>query len=195
MRARSRSTPARPYMARLRVFSLLLCPSVCPLLHGSETAFRTASRSWRLTASSRCACAGRGPCRYLPPAFWTPAPGGRPAEAWRPHLAERHRQRHRPRRRFSHRPGRRPRPPRGNPYRRRAQAPGQIGRQNCRLAARPRLRCPCRSGASGANDRPRRAPLVRPTTRARRGPRALGPARVPAVRPMTAAAGASATSP
>jgi hypothetical protein len=27
---------ARPYMARLRVFSLLICPSVCPLLHGSN---------------------------------------------------------------------------------------------------------------------------------------------------------------
>ena len=28
MRARSNSTLARPYMARLRVFSLLICPSV-----------------------------------------------------------------------------------------------------------------------------------------------------------------------
>lgn len=43
--ARSSSTPARPYMARLRVFSLLICPSAWPLLHGSVMAFFTASRS------------------------------------------------------------------------------------------------------------------------------------------------------
>ena len=54
IRARSNSIPARPYMARLRVFSLLICPSVCPLLHGSDTAFRTASRSWRIVFAKRC---------------------------------------------------------------------------------------------------------------------------------------------
>src|ERR1700735_4741295 len=48
IRARSNSTPARPYMARLRVFSLLICPSVCPVLQGSDIAFRTGSRSWRI---------------------------------------------------------------------------------------------------------------------------------------------------
>src|SRR5208337_946784 len=42
-RARSSSTPARPYIARLRVFSLLICPSAWPLLHGSVIAFLTAS--------------------------------------------------------------------------------------------------------------------------------------------------------
>ena len=54
IRARSNSTPARPYMARLRVFSLLICPSVCPLLQGSDIAFRTASRSWRIVFAKRC---------------------------------------------------------------------------------------------------------------------------------------------
>ena len=54
MRARSRSTPARPYTARLRVFSLLICPSVCPLLQGSDTALRTASRSWRIVLANCC---------------------------------------------------------------------------------------------------------------------------------------------
>ena len=54
IRARSNSTPARPYMARLRVFSLLICPSVCPLLQGSDMAFRTASRSWRIVFAKRC---------------------------------------------------------------------------------------------------------------------------------------------
>ena len=54
MRARSRSMLARPYMARLRVFSLLICPSVCPLLHGSDTALRTASMSWRSVRANRC---------------------------------------------------------------------------------------------------------------------------------------------
>jgi hypothetical protein len=54
MRARSKSTPARPYIARLRVFNLLICPSVCPLLQGSNTAFRTASRSWRIVLAKRC---------------------------------------------------------------------------------------------------------------------------------------------
>jgi segregation and condensation protein B len=47
--------------------------------------------------------------------------------------------------------------------------------------------CVCRSGPPRADDRPRRAPLVRPAGGARRGPRALGPARVPAVRPMSVA--------
>ena len=46
--------PARPYIARLRVFNLLICPSVCPLLQGSNTAFRTASRSWRIVLAKRC---------------------------------------------------------------------------------------------------------------------------------------------
>ena len=45
MRARSSSTPARPYIARLRVFSLLICPSAWPLLHVSVIAFFTASTS------------------------------------------------------------------------------------------------------------------------------------------------------
>ena len=54
IRARSNSTPARPYMARLRVFSLLICPSVCPLLQGSDIAFCTASRSWRIAFAKRC---------------------------------------------------------------------------------------------------------------------------------------------
>ena len=45
IRARSNSRPARPYIARLRVFNLLIWPSVCPLLQGSNTAFRTAARS------------------------------------------------------------------------------------------------------------------------------------------------------
>jgi 3-hydroxyisobutyrate dehydrogenase len=54
IRARSKSTSARPYIARLRVFNLLTCPSVCPLLHGSDTAFRTASRSWRIVLAKRC---------------------------------------------------------------------------------------------------------------------------------------------
>jgi hypothetical protein len=53
IRARSNSTPARPYMARLRVFSLLICPSVCPLLQGSDTAFRTASISQASNPSDR----------------------------------------------------------------------------------------------------------------------------------------------
>jgi hypothetical protein len=52
--ARSNSTPARPYTARLRVFSLLICPSVCPLLQGSDIAFRTASKSWRIVFAKRC---------------------------------------------------------------------------------------------------------------------------------------------
>jgi hypothetical protein len=54
IRARSNSTPARPYMARLRLFSLLICPSVCPLLQGSDIALRTASRSWRIVFAKRC---------------------------------------------------------------------------------------------------------------------------------------------
>ena len=45
MRALSNSTPARPYMARLRVFSRLICPSVWPLLQVSVIALRTAARS------------------------------------------------------------------------------------------------------------------------------------------------------
>ena len=47
---------------------------------------------------------------------------------------------------------------------------------------------PSRSGAPGADDRPRRPPAVRPARRAWRRARALRPAHVPAVRPMSAAA-------
>ena len=43
IRARSNSRPARPDIAHLRVFNLLIWPSVCPLLQGCITAFRTAS--------------------------------------------------------------------------------------------------------------------------------------------------------
>jgi len=35
----------RPHMARLIAFNRLIWPSVCPLLLGSSTAFRTASKS------------------------------------------------------------------------------------------------------------------------------------------------------
>src|SRR4051812_39738097 len=47
MRARSNSTPARPYMARFNVLSRLIWPSVWPLLHGSVITFCTAARSCR----------------------------------------------------------------------------------------------------------------------------------------------------
>ncbi len=45
IRARKRSTPARPYMARFKVFSRLICPSVRPLLQSVVTAHLTASMS------------------------------------------------------------------------------------------------------------------------------------------------------
>jgi len=53
IRARSKSMPARPYIARLSVFSLMGCLSVCPLLQGSSTALRTASISCRITLANR----------------------------------------------------------------------------------------------------------------------------------------------
>ncbi len=43
--ARSNSTLARPYIARLSVFNRLIWPSTWPLLQGSRMAFRTASIS------------------------------------------------------------------------------------------------------------------------------------------------------
>jgi hypothetical protein len=54
IRARNSSVPARPYMARLRVFNRLICPSVWPLLHGSVTAFLTAQMSCRNVRAKRC---------------------------------------------------------------------------------------------------------------------------------------------
>ena len=45
IRARNSSMPARPNMARLSVFNLLIWPSAWPLLHGSAIAFLTASMS------------------------------------------------------------------------------------------------------------------------------------------------------
>ncbi len=42
-RLRSRSKPARPYIWRLSIFSRLIWPSACPLLHGSDSAARTAA--------------------------------------------------------------------------------------------------------------------------------------------------------
>ena len=42
MRARSNATLARPYIVRFNIFSRLICPSVWPLLHGSQIALRTA---------------------------------------------------------------------------------------------------------------------------------------------------------
>jgi len=48
---------ARPYIARLSVFSLLIWPSACPLLYFSVTAFLTASRS-RLRVCENCCMEG-----------------------------------------------------------------------------------------------------------------------------------------
>ena len=76
-RARSRSRLARPYIWRLRAFSLLIWPSVCPLDHGSRRAARTAClsavrpRAWdaRRAASgltqpvTRCALCTPPDCR------------------------------------------------------------------------------------------------------------------------------------
>ena len=45
IRALSSSGPALPYIARLRVFRRLICPSAWPLLQGNSIAFRTASIS------------------------------------------------------------------------------------------------------------------------------------------------------
>ena len=66
IRARSNSRPARPYMARLRIFSLLICPSVCPLLQGSDTALRKSlnvlaygPRKARHRVDARCASIGQ----------------------------------------------------------------------------------------------------------------------------------------
>lgn len=47
--ARRSSVLARPYIARLRVFSLLTCPSVWPLLQSCSMAFLTASHRLRKT--------------------------------------------------------------------------------------------------------------------------------------------------
>jgi hypothetical protein len=47
MRARSNSAPARPYMARLSIFNLLIWPSACPLLQCSRKALVTAAISCR----------------------------------------------------------------------------------------------------------------------------------------------------
>ena len=44
-RWRSKSKPPRPFIMRLIVFSLLICPSTGPVLHGSDRAARTATRS------------------------------------------------------------------------------------------------------------------------------------------------------
>jgi hypothetical protein len=57
IRARSSWMLARPYIARLSVFSLLIWPSACPLLHFSVTAFLTASRS-RLRVRENCCMEG-----------------------------------------------------------------------------------------------------------------------------------------
>ena len=53
-RACRSSGPARPYMARLRVFSRLICPSVWPLLQCSVIAFLMASMSLRNVRANRC---------------------------------------------------------------------------------------------------------------------------------------------
>jgi hypothetical protein len=53
IRALNNSMPARPNMARLRVFNRLIWPSAWPLLHGSAMAFLTASMS---RASIRANC-------------------------------------------------------------------------------------------------------------------------------------------
>jgi hypothetical protein len=54
MRALINSTPARPYMARLRVFNRLIWPSTCPLLQQSVTAFLIASKSRLKVLAKRC---------------------------------------------------------------------------------------------------------------------------------------------
>ncbi len=52
-RSRSRSKLARPYICRLISFSRLTCPSVWPLLQGSDNAATTASRSLWIPAANR----------------------------------------------------------------------------------------------------------------------------------------------
>jgi chaperonin GroEL len=54
IRARMSSAPARPYIARLRVFKRLICPSVWPLLQHSVSAFLTASISCRSVRTKHC---------------------------------------------------------------------------------------------------------------------------------------------
>jgi hypothetical protein len=54
MRARRSSGPARPYIARLRAFRRLICPSVWPLLQGSAIAFLTALMSLCNARANRC---------------------------------------------------------------------------------------------------------------------------------------------
>ena len=53
-RACRSSGPARPDIARLRVFSRLICPSVWPLLQCSVIAFLAASMSLRNVRANRC---------------------------------------------------------------------------------------------------------------------------------------------
>ena len=55
IRARKSSVLARPYIARLRVFSRLICPSVWPLLQPSVNAFVTASTSRRKSCARSAA--------------------------------------------------------------------------------------------------------------------------------------------
>ena len=62
MRARRSSVPAWPYMERFSAFSLLICPSVWPLLQSSRTALRTASMSRPSTWAKRRR-AGSPDCR------------------------------------------------------------------------------------------------------------------------------------
>ena len=112
---------------------------------------------------------------------------GRAAKARRSGLAENRRRGDRPRRRRRAQPSRQPVPPRGGPARRSAQTARQAGDENRRPAARRGLRLARRGGAAGADDRPRRPPLVRPLGRAWRRARAHRPDRVPALRPVSAA--------
>ena len=78
-------------------------------------------------------------------------------------------------------------PPLQNPDRRRAQTALETGGQNRRPPAQPRLRLARRSGAPGADDRPRRPPAVRPARCPWRRARVFGPAHIPAIRPVSAA--------
>jgi hypothetical protein len=62
MRARSNSTLALPYMARVSVFSLLICPSAWPLLQRVVRAFCTASKvPAGCRGRCRTRCSGRAP--------------------------------------------------------------------------------------------------------------------------------------
>ena len=50
---------ARPYIWRLRSLSLVICPSTCPVLHGSHNAARAAPASFRNPSAKRCSsCSG-----------------------------------------------------------------------------------------------------------------------------------------